>query len=308
MLREVTMTTDHFQPIILIGAARSGTKLVRDLIATHPNVDKVPYDINYVWRLGNEAARHDELSVDWLTPRIRKRILCRFATFSTHVPFLIEKTVSNCLRVPYVQAIFPEARFIHLVRNGYDVVESVHRQWLASPDWRYILGKAKTFPLSDACGYAFAYARDACLKFVLPNRRQRGVWGPHYVGVEADLASKDLLEVCAIQWARCVELALKDLSCLPIEKTLTIRYEDFVTNPHLHLAIMAEFIGLDPRAWPGEIDGHMVSDRNIHKGLRTLSLRQRALIQPYIQDALSQLNYEAAPFVRVYDEYDERTD
>ena len=237
----------HFQPIILIGAARSGTKLIRDVIATHPDVDKVPYDINYVWRLGNEAVPHDELSVDWLTPGIRQRILSKFASFSTHLPFLIEKTVSNCLRVSYVQAIFPEARFIHLVRNGYDVVESVYRQWSARPDWWYLLGKAKTFPFTDACGYAFSYARDMCLKFIVPNQRQRGIWGPRYAGVEMDVASKDLLEVCAIQWARCVNLALKDLSSLPIEKILTIRYEDFVTHPRLHLAIIAKFIGLDSK-------------------------------------------------------------
>ena len=68
----------QYQPIILIVAPRSGTKLVRDLVAEHPDVDRVPYDIDYVWRLGNEAVPHEELSVDLLTPQIRQRILRRF--------------------------------------------------------------------------------------------------------------------------------------------------------------------------------------------------------------------------------------
>src|SRR4051812_20775701 len=42
-----------FQPVIVIGAARSGTKLLRDSLATHADVARVPYDVNYVWRFGN---------------------------------------------------------------------------------------------------------------------------------------------------------------------------------------------------------------------------------------------------------------
>ncbi len=135
-----------YQPIILIGAARSGTKLVRDIIASHPAIAAVPYDINYIWRLGNEAFAHDELPVNCLNPRIRQSIRKEIQRFDKQTPFLIEKTVSNCLRVPFVNAIFPEAKFIHLLRNGLDVVESVYRQWMASPDWRYIWRKGRAFP------------------------------------------------------------------------------------------------------------------------------------------------------------------
>ena len=73
------MTSTPYRPIILLGAARSGTKLLRDVIATHPNIGKVPYDINYIWRLGNEFIPHDELEPEQATPiviqRIRKSIL-----------------------------------------------------------------------------------------------------------------------------------------------------------------------------------------------------------------------------------------
>ena len=38
--------------VIVLGAARSGTKMLRDAIAANNGGFKVPYDINYVWRQG----------------------------------------------------------------------------------------------------------------------------------------------------------------------------------------------------------------------------------------------------------------
>lgn len=281
----------RYQPLILIGAARSGTKLVRDLIAAHPAVDRVPYDINYIWRLGNEHLPHDELSPELLTPQIRQRILRGFTRYSSWAPFLIEKTVSNCLRVAYVHAVFPEARFIHLVRDGRDVIESVYRQWIAPPDWRYILEKAKSFPLTEAFGYALYYARYTCRKLVTPDKKKSGTWGPRYAGIDEDLASKDLLEVCAIQWARSVERALSDLSSLPIEQVLSIRYEDFVRNPCSYLEMIAQFAGIAPVPYLEKVNVEIVSQQNIGKGSRNLSPEQMALVLPRIHNALSLLNY-----------------
>src|SRR2546430_7511188 len=59
-----------FQPVIVIGAARSGTKLLRDCLGTADEFAVVPYDINYLWRLGNEQFPNDELTPEQLTPKI----------------------------------------------------------------------------------------------------------------------------------------------------------------------------------------------------------------------------------------------
>ena len=47
------------QIVIIIGAARSGTKYLRDVLATAPNAARVPYDINYIWRYGSEIREGD---------------------------------------------------------------------------------------------------------------------------------------------------------------------------------------------------------------------------------------------------------
>jgi hypothetical protein len=281
-----------YQPLILIGAARSGTKLLRDLVAKHPDVDKVPYDVSYIWRIGNEDVPHDELSVELLTPPIRQRILHQLSAFSSGAAFLIEKTVENCVRVPYVQAVFPEARFIHLIRDGRDVVESVYREWMRPPDWGYILQKARTYPLTDAFDYAVSYAGSALRKVIARDRTKAAdPWGVRYQGIHEDLATKDLLEVCAIQWACSVGMSLAALESLPAERVLQIRYEAFVQNPSDHLRQIAQFAGFDPSPYSRVLDLESISQRNIGKGFRHLNKQQQCLVLSHIQDTLASLGY-----------------
>lgn len=282
----------QYRPIILIGAARSGTKLVRDLIGGHPDVDKVPYDITYIWRMGNEAVPHDELGVELLTPQIRERIVHKISAFSSGAPFLVEKTVENCVRVPYIHAIFPDACFIQLMRDGRDVVESVYREWTSSPDWGYIFKKALTYPLLDAFGYATSYAGTALRKVVTSDRtKTTDTWGARYKGIAEDLVSRELLEVCAIQWARSVELSRSALNQLPAEQVLTINYEAFVQSPETHLNCIAEFVGLQPQAYTHLPALKEVSQQNIGKGFRRLDAYQQALVMAHIQPALTSLGY-----------------
>ncbi len=116
----------------------------------------------------------------------------------------------------FVNAVFPNAKFIHLVRNGEDVIKSATRQWLAAPDLYYVLKKTTTFPLIDAFDYGVAYALDT-LRRLLPSKHKiPSIWGPRYDGIEQDIESKSLIQVCAIQWFKCLEMATKDL--LGIEK------------------------------------------------------------------------------------------
>lgn len=280
----------NYQPVILIGAARSGTKLVRDLIAEHPAINKVPYDINYVWRLGNEHLSDDELSGTLLTPEVKRRILKQFQSFHSGAPVLIEKTVSNCLRIPYVYSLFPNAKFIHLVRDGRDVVESVHRQWSAPPNWRYIFKKARSFPITEAFGYGLSYSKTLFGKLIRQDKSKAGTWGPRYNGIDKDVATKELIEVCTIQWVRCMEKALNDLSDLPAEQVLTIYYEDLVQTPSPHLESIYKFTGINSLT-SSQMNLDTVSTNNIGKGLNRLTPEQIALILPIMSDMLSRLKY-----------------
>jgi hypothetical protein len=281
-----------YQPIIIIGAARSGTKLLRDVIAAHSDIAKVPYDINYIWRMGNEKVAHDELTSEMLRTENQTRIRADLAKYAHGFPYLVEKTVSNCLRVPYVQAILPDARFIHLVRDGRDVIESVHRQWTAPPDWRYIVQKARSFPWRQAFGYGLNYGLGTLRKLLSSRDTGRATtWGPRYNGIDRDLKQKDIWEVCAIQWLRCIESALQSLSHVASVQQMNIRYEEFVCQPEMYLTQIAAFLEIDPVPYQTILSEYEISGDNVGKGLSRMPKPQLSLIRPHLERGLTLLDY-----------------
>jgi len=65
-------------PVILLGAGRSGTKFLRDILDASNDIAVIPFDIGYVWRYGNENLEHDELTPEMInhrTVKFIKRIL-----------------------------------------------------------------------------------------------------------------------------------------------------------------------------------------------------------------------------------------
>lgn len=273
--------------IIVIGAARSGTKLLRDILSTHVDVGRVPYDVNYLWRQGNERVSHDELRPDMLTESLRLRIQQSIWSYHRDQVALVEKTVSNCLRVPFVDAVFPEACFVHLVRDGRDVVESSYREWMAPPDWSYVLRKARMYPLARAPGYALRYLHGVLWR----GKRSAAppVFGPRYLGIDKDLASLQLIEVCARQWAICVQRAQEGLAVLPDDRVITIRYEDMVREPVDVLGKLATFIGVEPSLY--EHAGDRIVTDNIGKGARQLDAAQFDRALPRMLRTLREFHY-----------------
>lgn len=224
------MTNNYLEPVIIIGAARSGTKFLRDLLAAPAGVKAVPYDVNYVWRYGVVNCPDDRLDHHNISNRqasfIRKTI--RKLAKAKPDDILIEKTVSNTLRVPYIDKVFPQARYVHLIRDGRDVTESAMRLWQAPPDWKALRTKLRSMPLSNI-GYIFWFAKNFFAG--LGSGRKGGkIWGPRFPGVDAIAEKHSLAEICALQWKHSVETATEDLRSIPDERVFNIRYEDLITD------------------------------------------------------------------------------
>ena len=49
------------KPIIIISAARSGTKMLRYVLDASSDIASYPYDANYIWKYGNYNVDHDEI-------------------------------------------------------------------------------------------------------------------------------------------------------------------------------------------------------------------------------------------------------
>ena len=249
--------------VFLIGAARSGTKFLRDTLAVSTDVSAVPYDINYVWRHGNESCPHDELEPsdidDATAAHIRKTIVRLAHKDDPSKPAIIlEKTVGNCLRVDTVRRVFPEAEFIYLERDGLNVVESSFRQWTRPPDRSYLIKKLRYFPVRE-WRYALWFVRNQVSRSAADP-----IWGPRYEHIVEDLARVGTVQTCALQWAKSVTLARSSMN---EGDTIVAKYEELDSDRE-GMARLVEHLRLnDPEtvldhfdrrfkkvdSWPGDL-------------------------------------------------------
>jgi len=234
-------------PIIIIGAGRSGTNMLRNVLTELSGLGTWPCDeINYIWRHGNAHFPNDEFSPAMASSRVKNYVRKAFESIQRKGPFerVVEKTCANSLRVGFVQAIFPQAQMIHLLRDGRDVVASSFLRWRASVDLPYLLRKARFVPLCDLPYYAARYFANRAQK-TLSRRKTLASWGPRISGMETIIRNQPLEVVCAIQWRRCVESASAGFKNLEAGKGMTIKYEEFVRKPRQELKKIVKFLGME---------------------------------------------------------------
>jgi Sulfotransferase family len=279
------------QHVVVVGAARSGTKIFRDALAEATAVGKVPYDIGYVWRVGNEGLPDDVVPpqlVSETSRRFIRRFVDRYADGQPAA--VIEKTVGNTLRVPTVHAVLPDAKYVHLLRDGVDVIESTRRQWMSPTDTRYLLGKVRHFPPRLVPRYGVKYLRSLARRRIKDDGRM-GSWGPRYPGIDQDLDSADLLTVCCRQWREATRTASADLRQLGVP-VVEVRYEDLVRQPNSELTRVADFLRLQlhPELLAAACR-RIVPDRN-GVGREALTPVERATVDAEVGDLLAELGYE----------------
>jgi hypothetical protein len=136
-------------PVFVVGAARSGTTWVYDVLATHPEVAGVLESFlfptgrgvgglaNLVSRPGPAAGMSRYVPTDDLTRQLRgfaAGLLGRMVEPGRRV--LVEKSGEHARSMPGIWRLFPDARFVHVLRDGRDVVVSAlaaQRTW--APTW-----------------------------------------------------------------------------------------------------------------------------------------------------------------------------
>lgn len=236
------------RPVVILGAARSGTKFLRGVLAAGDGHFATPFDSNHIWRIGNAGAADDELDPASISDRTVH--LIRDSLWKLAAPdgapdggTLVEKTVSNSLRPDFVARVLPDARYVMLIRDGRDVVESTYRMWLTPPDAGGLKKKLASLPVQ-----AFPYAAWYGVNMVLGKLRGRGVgiWGVRYRGITQDLERLSVPEVCAHQWRTCVESSLELAQKLDSTSFIQLRYEDLVGDKAA-LDPVAEFLQVGPQ-------------------------------------------------------------
>lgn len=225
-------------PLIIIGAGRSGTNIVRDTLAYLQGWETWDCDeINLIWRHGNIHHPDDVFGADLARPNVKKFIQKAFKAFEhqSGAQVVIEKTCANSMRVPFIRSVFPNARFLYITRDGRDVALSASKRWTASVEMKYLLKKLKYVPKVDIPFYGLRFVKNRIHQARSQEKRQ-AVWGPIFPGMADWAKDNPLLDVCARQWAESVNEADKAFADMPKAQWHEIKYEDFVTDPTQVLA------------------------------------------------------------------------
>jgi putative sulfotransferase len=138
------------------------------------------------------------------------------------------------LYVERLLSIFPDGRFVHIVRDGRDAALSMqnHDAWRLGLTWQGIAEVLGVNPF-DSPDRTHLDRVPAELRSFLPE----------HFDLEAFRAYQAPLPACAGFWNYQLEVGLGLLGDLPADRVLTLRYEDFFIDPKAQLDKLAAFIG-----------------------------------------------------------------
>lgn len=261
------------KPTIILGAPRSGTNMLRDVLVQLPGFCTWPCDeINYIWRHGTLRRPTDEFTADDATPAVRRYVRRAFERLAARrrAARVVEKTCANSLRVAFVERVVPEASYVVIVRDGRDAAASAMRRWTAPLDLPYLLRKARFVPWTDLPYYGLRYLGNRLYRVTSAEKRL-ATWGPRFAGMTEILERHGLAGVCAAQWARCVTRTAADLAPIAPERVCRVRYEEFVHRPAAGLQTIAEFLGAELPPAQAEAMTREVTDRHVGGWRRQLT-------------------------------------
>jgi len=219
------------RPIFIVGSPRSGTNVFYYKFAQHPALawvsnitkklpdsimltrllmmfrnDHRPTEAKNIW--GRYSRGDDDfLAAEHATPSAKKFMR---KVVSNHLklfnkPRFVNKYPRNSVRIEFLNAIFPDACFIHVIRDGRAVAHSILR------------------------------ARE---------KHENQFWGVRPPGWR-ELLGIPIIEACAMQWKLAVECALDSAAKIEPERYTEIRYEEFCREPIQTLRHAGERCGLE---------------------------------------------------------------
>ena len=218
-------------PIILIGNYRSGTSVTQNLIGLHSDIAPW-YEPRTVWLYPDPGRRHDEFDQQDASNKVVRYIRHRFLRHQQQHDGrrVMEKTPSNNLRVPFVDAIFPDAIYLHVTRNPFSFISSMEHKWQRSKTLKGFRRSVETTPVTQLPYYVAQMFKDQFSKRIL-NKKYISMYGPRYKGIENDIKGFSKLRVIAKQWAVANRKAREDIAGLNRSRVFSFLYEDLVKDP-----------------------------------------------------------------------------
>lgn len=285
------------RPVFVVGVGRSGSTFFANLFTGHPEL-AFPTRISHRFpeRTGLQRAAMTALELPLVGDLLRRRLTLEeaYPFWESHAagftePFRdlragdvteqarseLREAVRGTLtrrrhrffakitgwsRIGYLREVFPDALFVHVVRDGRDVANSLLSVdywlgWRGPENWRH-------GPLPPEL---------------------EAVWERH---------DRSFAALAGIAWILLTRSVAEASRGLPEDAFLELRYEDFVEEPLRRVHQVLDFAGLasDP-AFDDDVRSSPVYDRS-GKYRRQLTERQQRILNDVLADDLARYGYE----------------
>jgi hypothetical protein len=194
-----------------------------------------------------------------VTERVRAKALRAVAQTVTPRRRRFIAKITGWPRVGFLQAVFEDARFVHIVRDGRPVVSSLlqvdwWRGWQGPSNWRW----------GD----------------LTPS--QAAEWERH---------DRSFVALAAIQWKILMDATERARQLVEEDRFLEVRYEDLCANPPATLRTIADFCELrwTPR-FARRVAGYQIENQN-HKWRAALDDQQREVLERCLAEHLARYGY-----------------
>lgn len=219
------------RPILIVSTPRSGSTLLFETMEkapglysigdeSHGAIESVPdfHPATRMWQSNRLTAEDAKAGpVERLANNFYNHLRDRGGRPAIGPVRMLEKTPKNALRVPFFNAVWPDATFIYLYRDVRQTLASMMEAWAS--------GRFRTYPqLPGWTGYP---------------------WSLLLVPGWQELKGQPLPVIVAHQWSITTKILLDDLAALPQEHVRALRHADFVADPNTRIPALARSVGLE---------------------------------------------------------------
>jgi hypothetical protein len=219
------------RPVFIVSSPRSGSTLLFETLSNAPGLANIGGESHRLiesipqlspaargWESNRLTAADAQPSVvAMLRARFREALRDRDGRPSTADPVrMLEKTPKNALRVPFLAAAFPEARFVYLHRDPRPTLASMIEAWSS--------GRFRTYPQLPG------WAGPAWSLLLVPEWRA--------------LSGQPLARIVAHQWKTTTRILLDDLAALPKDRCQAVDFDSFVAAPQSEIERLCQALDL----------------------------------------------------------------
>jgi tetratricopeptide (TPR) repeat protein len=239
-------------PIFIIGMPRSGTTLVEQILASHPEIHaagELSYfpecisaelatvnDIDYTAAL--EQATPDSIS------HIAQNYLKKLAALKPESRYVTDKLPMNFLHLGLIKMTFPNAKIIHCQRHPIDTCLSIYKNFFAARGHNYSYDLTELGTFYAAYKDLMTFWRESLPDFIYESSYEKLVQ-------EQEQESRKLINACGLDWhSNCLDFhntkrQILTLSATQVRKPMYNKSVGFWRNYQRGLAPLIEILGIE---------------------------------------------------------------